>query len=311
MENNFVISSSPHIRTGETVRSIMLNVIIALTPAAAYGVYIFGLNALLLILISVVTAVFSEAIFQVIRKKPITVGDLSAVVTGLLLAMNVPSTAPWWLVFIGSAFAIIIGKQVFGGLGFNFINPALAARAMLMTSWPARMTNWVCPFDGVSAATPLGIMAEGSGTLPSHLDAFIGNIGGCIGETSALLLILGGAYLIYKKIITWHIPVAYIGTAFFMGLFVSGFDVQTSLFHLLIGGLMLGAFFMATDYSSTPITAKGKVIYGIGAGLLTILIRVFGSLPEGVSYSILLMNVCTPMIDRFTKKTVFGGGKKK
>ncbi len=320
METNFVISSSPHIRSGETTQSIMLNVILALIPAAAYGVYIFGLNALVVILVSVLTAVASEAIFQKVRRKPITVSDLSAVVTGLLLAMNVPSTAPWWLVVIGSAFAIIIGKQVFGGLGFNFINPALAARAMLMSSWPSRMTAWVSPFDAVSGPTPLGMIAEtgatpfsaeGASTMPGLMDAFIGNIGGCIGETSALLLLLGGLYLIYKKVISWHIPVAYIGTAFVISFLVTGFDVMYSAYHLVIGGLMLGAFFMATDYSSSPVTPKGKIIYGIGAGLLTILIRTYGALPEGVSYSILLMNVATPMIDRFTKKTIFGGGKKK
>lgn len=310
METNFIISSSPHIRSGETTRSIMLNVIIALSPAAAYGVYIFGINSLLLIAVSIISAVFSEAIFQAIRKKPITVSDLSAVVTGLLLAMNVPPTAPWWLVFIGSSFAIIMAKQVFGGLGYNFINPALAARAMLMSSWPSRMTNWVSPFDAVSGPTPLGIINEGNGTLPSLFDAFVGNIGGCLGETSSLLLILGGLYLIYKRIITWHIPVSYISTAFLVALLTSGINVTDSLYHLVIGGLMLGAFFMATDYASSPVTPKGKIIFGIGAGLLTILIRFYGSLPEGVSYSILLMNVATPMIDRFTKKTIFGGGKK-
>lgn len=310
MENNFIISSSPHIRSGETVQSIMMHVLIALAPAAAYSVYIFGIQAAITIAISIASAVICEYLFQKIRRKPVTVSDLSAAVTGLLLAMNLPPTAPWWLIIIGSAFAIIIAKQVFGGIGYNFINPALAARAMLITAWPARMTNWTMPFDSVSGATPLGIIKEGTGeNLPSLLDAFLGNIGGCIGETSALLLILGGLYLLYKGIISWHIPVSYIGTAFVMALLLGGFDAMGALYHLVIGGLMLGAIFMATDYASSPVTPKGKIIYGIGAGLLTMLIRYFGSLPEGVSYSILLMNVATPLIDRFTKKTVFGGKK--
>lgn len=310
METNFIISSSPHIRSGETVTSIMLHVLIALIPAAAYGVYIYGINAAITIAVCIVSAVVSEALFQKIRKKPVTINDLSACVTGLLLAMNLPPTAPWWLGVIGSAFAIIIAKQVFGGLGYNFINPALAARAMLITAWPARMTNWAMPFDGVSGATPLGIIKEGTGAeLPSLLDAFMGNIGGCIGETSALLLILGGVYLIFRGVISWHIPVSYIGTAFVMALLLGGFDAPGAVYHLVIGGLMLGAIFMATDYASSPVTVKGKIIYGIGAGVLTMLIRYFGSLPEGVSYSILLMNVATPMIDRFTKRTVFGGRK--
>ncbi len=326
MENNFIVSSSPHIRSGETIQSIMLNVILALCPAALYGVYIYGLKALLIIVISIVTAMLSEAIFQKIRKQPVTIGDLSAVLTGLLLAMNVPPSAPWWLVVVGSAFAIVIGKQVFGGLGHNFINPALAARAVLISSWSARMGTWdnaksasnFMGFDAVTGPTPLGVIAESAnglpqiGTeLPSFLDAFLGNVGGCIGETSALLLILGGIYLIWKGIITWHIPVAYIVSAFVFAFFFYGFSIEYSAYNLVIGGLMLGAFFMSTDYASSPVTNKGKIIYGVGIGLLTILIRRFGSLPEGVSYSILLMNVATPMIDRFSVNTIFGGQSKK
>ncbi len=326
MENNFIVSSSPHIRSGETIQSIMLNVIIALCPAALYGVYIYGLKALIVIVVSILTAVISEAVVQKIRKQPVTVGDLSAVLTGLLLAMNVPPSAPWWLVVVGSAFAIVIGKQVFGGIGHNFINPALAARAVLISSWSARMGTWdnaksatsMMGLDAVTGPTPLGVMAESQGALPkigaelpSFWDAFIGNVGGCIGETSALLLILGGLYLIYKGIITWHIPVAYIASAFVFAFFFYGFSFEYSAYNLVIGGLMLGAFFMSTDYASSPVTNKGKIIYGVGIGLLTILIRRFGSLPEGVSYSILLMNVATPMIDRFSVNTIFGGTSKK
>ncbi len=320
MENNFIVSSSPHIRSGETIQSIMLNVILALLPATAYGVYVFGFKALIVVLVSIATAVATEAIFQKIRKVPVTISDLSAVLTGLLLAMNLPPSAPWWLAVIGSAFAIALAKQVFGGIGHNFINPALAARAVLIASWSARMGTWdnansatgLMGFDAVTGPTPLGIMAEGgTEALPSFLDAFLGNVGGCLGESSALLLILGGLYLIYKGIITWHIPVAYIGSAFVFSFFLDGFDFMYSAYQLVIGGIMLGAFFMATDYASSPVTNKGKIIYGIGIGLLTILIRKYGALPEGVSYSILLMNVATPMIDRFSVDTIFGGVSKK
>ncbi len=304
----------------------MLNVIIALCPAALYGVYIYGIKALIVIVVSVVTAVVSEAVFQKIRKQPVTVSDLSAALTGLLLAMNVPPSAPWWLVVVGSAFAIIIAKQVFGGIGHNFINPALAARAVLISSWSARMGTWdnaksaasIMGYDAVTGPTPLGVIAETQGglpaigtELPTFWDAFVGNVGGCIGETSALLLIVGGVYLIYKGIITWHIPVAYIASSFVFAFFLYGFSVEYSAYSLVIGGLMLGAFYMSTDYASSPVTNKGKIIYGIGAGLLTILIRRFGSLPEGVSYSILLMNVATPMIDRFSINTIFGGVSRK
>lgn len=320
MDNNFIVSSSPHIRSGETIQSIMFNVILALIPATAYGVYVFGFKALIVVLVSIASAVITEAVFQKIRKKKVTISDLSAVLTGLLLAMNLPPAAPWWLAMVGSIFAIALAKQVFGGIGHNFINPALAARAVLIASWSARMGTWDVPFsssgffayDAVTGATPLGVIAEGSGeALPSFWDAFIGNIGGCIGETSALFLILGGLYLIYKGIITWHIPFSYIISAFVFSFLLNGFDAAYSAYQLIIGGIMLGAFFMATDYASSPVTDKGKIIYGVGIGLLTILIRTFGSLPEGVSYSILLMNIATPMIDRFTTSVVFGGKTKK
>ncbi len=318
MENNFILSSSPHIRSGETVRGIMLRVILALLPATIYGIYSFGMNAALLVMISIATAVATEAFIQVVmRGQKTTVSDLSAVLTGLLLAMTLPATAPLWIPVVGSVFAIAIGKQVFGGIGHNFVNPALAARAMLMIAYPTQMGNWVLPGpDAVSSATTLGKFAEYTGDfnklyeeLPSLLDSFIGKMGGSLGETSALLLIIGGVYLIVRKIITWHIPVAYIGSAFVMAFLLDGFSLNHAAYQMVIGGLMLGAFFMATDYASSPITSKGKIVYGIGCGVITILIRNFGSLPEGVLYSILLMNVATPLIDRFTKARVFGRAK--
>ncbi len=313
MENRLFVSSSPHIRSKESVHSVMRDVLIALLPATLYGIYIFGSKAALLVAIAVAAAVGTEAFVQgVMRKQKITVSDLSAAVTGLLLAMNIPVSAPWWLALIGSIFAIAIVKQAFGGLGHNFMNPALAARAMLMASWPVQMTGWTAPgADAVSAATPLGIIAEGGSAaqLPDIFSAFIGNVGGCIGETSAFLLILGGLYMLYRGVITWRIPVVYIATVFVFGFLLQGFNFYMAAYQIVVGGLMLGAFFMATDYASSPVTVKGQFIYAFGAGLLTILIRVFGSLPEGVSYSILLMNVATPLIEKYTAPKVFGGAK--
>ncbi len=313
MQNRLFVSSSPHIRSKESVQSVMRDVLIALTPATIYGIYIFGAKAALLIAIAVGAAVGTEAFIQgVMRKQKITISDLSAAVTGLLLAMNIPVSAPWWLALIGSIFAIAIVKQAFGGLGHNFMNPALAARAMLMASWPVQMTTWTAPgVDAVSTATPLGIIAEGGATsqLPDIFSAFIGNIGGCIGETSALLLIIGGIYMLYRGVITWRIPVVYIATVFIFGFLLQGFDAYLAVYQIVVGGLMLGAFFMATDYASSPMHANGQFIYAFGAGLLTILIRVFGSLPEGVSYSILLMNVASPLIEKYTAPKVFGGAK--
>jgi len=314
MENRLIVSSSPHIRSDETISRIMLDVIIALLPATLASIYFFRFNALKLIVLSIASAVITEAVFQKARKKPVTINDLSAVVTGLLLAFNIPPSAPWWIPVVGSAFAIAIAKQFFGGLGHNFMNPALAGRAMLLASWPTIMTNWVTPgADAVSTATPLAILKvntaasaeQVAGTLPSLFDMFIGNIGGCLGETSALLLIIGGIYLLYRKVITWRIPFTYIGTvAVMMLIFGGGFE--NMLYHLLAGGLILGAFFMATDYASSPVTKKGQIIYGIGAGLLTAIIRLKGGYPEGVSYSILLMNVAAPLIDKYTSPKVFG-----
>jgi len=314
MESRFYVSSSPHIRSKQTVKSVMRDVLIALMPATLWGVYIFGLNALFIVLVSIGAAVLTEYLIQrFMRKQKTTIGDLSAVVTGLLLAMNVPSTAPLWIPIIGSVFAIAIVKQAFGGLGHNFMNPALAARAMLMASWPVQMTNWVTPgADAVSTATPLAIIKAGTdlGSLPSLWDAFVGTMAGCIGETSALLLVLGGIYLLVRGVITIRIPAVYIGTVFVLSLLFTGFSVMDSLYGLVAGGLMLGAFFMATDYSSSPVTPMGQWIFAIGCGLITTVIRFKGGYPEGVSYSILLMNVATPLIEKYTAQRVFGGSKK-
>jgi len=316
MENTrFLVSSSPHIRSGETTRRIMLDVIIALIPALFAGVFYFGFRTLTITVTAVVFAVAAEVVMQKILGKPVTVNDLSAVVTGILLAFNVPVTLPLWIVAIGSIFAIAVAKQCFGGLGYNFINPALAARAMLLASWPVRMTAWVAPgADAVSTATPLAIVkngAEAAGqALPGIWDLFIGNIGGCIGETSALALLIGGAYLVYRKVINPRIPVVYIATVAVLAFLFSGFNAHMMVYHIFAGGLFLGAIFMATDYSTSPTSPKGQIIFAIGCGFLTSVIRFFGGYPEGVSYSILLMNLATPIIDRYTMPKKFGEVKK-
>ncbi|WP_423230311.1 RnfABCDGE type electron transport complex subunit D [Caloranaerobacter azorensis] len=308
VDNKLIVSSSPHIRSDETISRIMLDVIIALLPATLASIYYFRFNALKLIVLAVLTAVATEALIQKLLKKPITVNDLSAVVTGLLLAFNIPSSAPWWIPVIGSAFAIAIVKQAFGGLGHNFMNPALAARAMLLASWPVIMTNWVTPGpEAVSTATPLAILKgeAANQVLPSLKDVFFGNVGGCLGETSAILLILGGLYLLYRGVINWRIPFTYIGTvAVMMLIFDGGFN--NMVYHIFAGGLMLGAFFMATDYASSPVTPKGQIIFGIGCGVITSVIRLYGGYPEGVSYSILLMNIVAPLLDKYTSPRVFG-----
>lgn len=310
MENRLIASSSPHIRSGETTQKIMLDVIIALLPALAAGVFYFGFNSLVLIVASVVSAVVTEIAVQKIMKKTVAVSDLSAVVTGILVAFNVPPAAPWWIPVMGSAFAIAIAKQIFGGIGFNFINPALAGRAFLMSSWPTHMmSGWIDPVtDAVSSATPLAIIkGTAEGQLPSFMNMLLGRIPGVLGETSSILLIAGGAYLIYRGVIKWIIPVVYIGTVAILALFTDGASLV--MYHVLGGGLILGAFFMATDYVTCPITDRGKIIYAAGAGVLTIFIRKLGGYPEGVSYSILLMNIITPLIDKYVTPKLFGGAK--
>jgi electron transport complex protein RnfD len=311
MDNRLIVSSSPHLRADDSINRIMRDVVIALLPATLAGIYFFRMGAVKVILAAIIAAVVTEAVIQKVRKQPVTINDWSAVVTGLLLAFNIPATAPWWLPVIGSIFAIAIVKHTFGGLGHNFMNPALAARAMLLASWPVPMTNWVTPgADAVSTATPLALISgtEAAGqALPSMVDLLIGNVGGCIGETSAILLILGGVYLIFRGVITPRIPVIYISTVavltFVLG---GGFSLQYMIYQVLAGGLMLGAFYMATDYASSPVTPKGQVIYALGCGILTSIIRLYGGYPEGVSYSILLMNVAAPLIDKYTSPRVFG-----
>ena len=314
------VTPSPHIRDSVTTQKIMLDVLIALIPAGIMGVINFGVNAFVCIAVGTGFAVLAEYLWQRITKKEITVSDLSAAVTGLLIAYNVPPATPWWMVAIGSVFAIIIVKQLFGGLGFNVVNPALAARAILMASWPQHMTFFTAPHavDAVSSPTPLAVMAGTHAAEWSDVGAsFVGNIGGCIGETSALLLILGGAYLLYRGVINWRIPGCMLGGALITlvlfcgpeGLFSASLPlVLTQLFS---GGLMLGAIFMATDYVTSPITPKAHIIYGFGCGVLAMLIRLFGGYAEGVSYAILLMNVAAPLIERYTTPHPLGLQKKK
>lgn len=311
MEKLLNVSSSPHIRSGESNQSIMRDVAIALTPAAAFGIYNFGFKAFVVLMLAIVSAVVTEALCQKVRGVKITVNDYSAVVTGLLLGMNLPMDVPYWLPVVGSIFAIAIVKQAFGGLGHNFMNPALAARAMLLASWPVEMTNWTAvSVDAVSSATPLAIIKEGLNVpLPSLFEAFVGTVGGCIGETSALFLLMGACYLLYRGVITLKIPGIYIGTFAVLAFVFTGFDAYETLLHVLTGGLILGAFFMATDYASSPITPRGQIVYAVGLGVLTAVIRFHGSYPEGVSYSILIMNVVAPLIDRYSKPRVFGGAK--
>ena len=309
MDNtNITISATPHIRSGESIQSIMRDVIIALLPATVMGIVYFRFKALMLIVISIAAAVIAEAVYQKGTKQKVTISDLSAVVTGLLLAMNIPASAPWWVPIVGSVFAIVIVKQLFGGLGQNFVNPALAGRAFLLASYPSIMTNWVTPgADAVSTATPLALLKAGNiADLPSITDAFLGNIGGTIGETCALALIIGGIYLIWRGVISWRMPVIYIATVFVLTAIIGRNGVRMPVYELFVGGLMLGAFFMATDYATSPITPTGQIIMAVGCGLLTTLIRIFGGYPEGVSYSILIMNLCVPLIERFTKPTIFG-----
>lgn len=321
---NLTVSATPHIRASVTTQGIMRDVIIALLPACVMGVVLFGLQAALLIVISVASSVFFEAIYQKLAKKPSTIGDFSAAVTGLLLAMNLPATCPFWIPIVGSFVAVIIAKQLFGGIGFNFVNPALAGRAFLMASYPNQMMNYpettfgikgiITNIDAVSSATPLQQLKQTTEALiptsQDYINALVGNVGGVLGETCAIALILGGLYLLARRVISWHIPVFYIGTVFVLTLL---FDLiggsgsfRVAGYELLCGGLMLGAFFMATDYTTTPMTDKGKIIFAVGCGILTAIIRLYGGYPEGVSYSILIMNLVVPLIDRFCRQRKFG-----
>lgn len=302
------LSTSPHIHSGRSTSTIMRDVLIALLPATVAGTVIFGWRSLLVIAVCVASCILLEALYNIIAKKEQTVGDLSAAVTGLLLALNLPSNIPIWQCVIGSLFAIILVKCLFGGIGCNLVNPAITARVFMIVSFGS-MAVQAMPtvVDTVSSATPLAELAEGGS--PRLLDLFLGTTGGTIGETCALALLIGFAYLLIRRIISWHLPVVFVGTVFILSFLMEGFDVMRALALVLSGGLLLGAIFMATDYVTSPATAWGKVIFGVGAGLLTFMIRYFGVYPEGVSFAILFMNILTPYIEKLTAHKIFGGVK--
>jgi len=309
-----IASSNPHIRQADDTRSIMLDVIIALLPALGFGVYRFGVNVLIAAVVSVASAMFFEWLYRKITKKHQTVGDLSAAVTGLLLSLTCSPVLPLWMLVVGNFFAIFVVKQLYGGIGKNFMNPALGGRAALVACYASAMTTWT-NIDGVTGATPMAVIKSGEfGVLADAVsvsDMFVGFIDGAAGEVSALCLLIGGVYLIVRKVISWHIPVAYIGTvALLTFAFPRGNDPLTfMLYSIFGGGLFLGAFFMATDYATSPVTKKGQLIFGLGCGLLTVFIRYYGSYPEGVCYSILVMNCCVWIIDKYTKRPRFGAAK--
>ena len=312
------VSSSPHVRDKVNTGNIMLTVLIALLPSALFGVYNFGPHALMLILVSILCCVATEAVYEKIVHKKLTIQDYSAAVTGLLLALNLPPNAPWWIAVIGSAFAILVVKQLFGGLGQNIMNPALAARCFLLISFTGRMTDFAVPkgawgniADTVSGATPLAALKAGESV--NWVDLFFGNIQGTIGETSALAILIGAVILLVRGVIDLRIPLTYIGSfAIFVLLFGGhGFDMNYLLCHLFGGGLMLGAWFMATDYVTTPITKKGQLVYGVCLGIFTGLFRIFGGSAEGVSYAIIFCNLLVPIIERFTMPVAFGKGGKR
>jgi electron transport complex protein RnfD len=324
------VSMSPHIHDNASVQRVMLDVLIALLPAFGMALYVFGWGAFKTTIIAIVSAVAIEyAIQRFVLKVPTTVSDLSAVVTGLLLAFNLPSHLPWWIIVIGSFVAIAIAKMSFGGVGNNPFNPALVGRVFLLLSFPVAMTTWPAPFvnratltDVITTATPLSVLKEGlqnqqtivslSGKLPGYMDLFLGHMGGCIGEVSAGALLLGFGYLLYRKVISWHIPVTIFLTVILFSGVLHLIDPQQHidpLFHLLSGGMMLGAIYMATDMVTSPMTHKGMIIFGVGIGLFTMLIRVFGAYPEGMSFAILMMNAVVPLINRYCKPKRFGEGQ--
>ncbi len=332
-ERQLIVTASPHIRSDATIRRVMVDVLIALTPVTLMGFFLFGFRSALVLIVSTVSAIAAEAITEKVLKWDLTIGDFSAAVTGLLLGLNLPPAIPLWLAAVGSAFAIVIAKLSFGGLGRNIFNPALAARVMLLAAWPVAMTKgWLKPewwqrpgfsfwtldvtgafgvsLDVISSATPL--VKGGTQADPyTLLDLFIGRVGGCIGETSAVALLVGAAYLIFRRLIYWQLPVSFVATVgILMWIFGGdgGFFTGDYLMHMLAGGLILGAFYMATDMVTSPMTIKGQVIMGVGCGILTFLVRLKGGPPEGVSYSILIMNAFTPLIDRYTTPRRFGEG---
>ncbi len=321
MEKKLVVSFAPHVRGRDSISSTMLDVIIGLIPILAGGVYYFGPRALTVCAVTVIACVLSEFLWDKATGKENSISDLSAVVTGMLLALALPPTIPYYMAFVGGVFAIIVVKMFFGGIGHNFVNPALAARGFLLASWPVAMTSYVSPMlhlnlfssnaDVVTSATPLAVVkgAEGA-SAASYTDLFLGNVPGCIGEVSALLILIGGLYLIIRKVITPVIPVTYIiATGLFGYLFDGGFAQGDFLYHILTGGVLLAAFFMATDYVTSPTSTKGQFVYALGAGVITGVIRIFGGYPEGVTYAILIMNIVTPIIDKYIRPRVFGTGR--
>ena len=301
--SQLTVSLSPHVRSGATTRRIMLDVCLALLPAVIFAVYWFGFGVLLTVLLSVASAILSEFLMEKALRRPVTIDDGSAAVTGLLLALTLPAGTPWYVPVLGSVFAICIAKQVFGGLGDNFVNPALAGRAFLLASFPAAMTTYPLVADAVTSATPLSTEFAGS---VDYLQAFIGRIGGCIGEVSTLALLIGAAYLLIRRVIDWRIPLSYLGTMALLTV-IGGGNVLDSV---LLGGTVLGAFFMATDYVTSPVTSWGRVIYGVGIGIINYTIRRWGAYPEGTTYAILLMNIAAPLIERFTRPRKYGEVKR-
>jgi electron transport complex protein RnfD len=327
MSKLLTVSPSPHIHSDQSVQQLMYGVVISLVPAMLVTLYMFGIGALIVTAISIIACVLTEMLVQkYLIRTDITIRDGSAIVTGLLLAFNLPANLPWWMVVLGAVFAIGIGKMTYGGLGNNPFNPALIGRVFLLISFPVQMTSWPLPIasrmqylDAATGATPLSLMKEGirsgetvSGIMqqiPDHMQLFLGQMGGSLGEISALALVAGFAWMLYKRIITWHIPVFTVATVFiFTGiLWWANPDKNASpVFHILTGGLMLGAIYMATDYVTSPMTKAGMIIYAVGIGLITVIIRVFGAYPEGVAFSILIMNAFVPLINKFIKPTRFG-----
>ncbi len=325
-KNKFIVSSSPHLLTPDSVTKIMWTVVAALAPAALVSIYFFGFFSAYVIALSVVGCVVVEALLAKLFKRPVSIRDGAAVVTGLLLALNLPAGSPWWMILIGCLVTIGLGKMVYGGLGQNVFNPALVGRVFLLISFPVQMTTWRAPkalfsggpaTDALTSATPLGMMKEAilmnkpimGDKITSWTDMASGYIPGSLGETSAIALILGGLFLLYKGYITWHIPVTYVGCVAVMGQIFHWINpalYPTALFHILAGGLILGALFMATDMVTSPMTGKGQIIFGFGCGVITVIIRLFGGYPEGVSFAILLMNAATPLIDRYTVPKKYG-----
>ena len=317
MENKLHISVSPHIHRKRSTTGIMLDVIIALLPATIAGIVLsainsgdvlVALNALAIIVTCVATSVVAEVLFNLVIKKKQTIGDLSCVVTGLLLALNLSVGTPLWQVALGAIFAVVIVKCLFGGLGKNLVNPAVTGRVFMLVAFASLADDAV---DATAGATPLGLLAEGAeDKMPQLMDLLVGTTGGAIGETCRVALLLGGLYLLVRKVISWHIPVAFIGTVFVLSFLLKGFDAELALAYVLSGGLVLGAIFMATDYTTSPRTALGKLVFGIGAGVITVVIRFWGAYPEGVSFAILLMNIVNPLICSLGSRKLFGGAKK-